>query len=56
MFIIPVSLGRNISFLIEIAVKYYIARRNGSISFLDNYYSESKKNTERQNNEEQKDD
>ncbi len=41
MFIIPVSLGRNISFLIEIAVKYYIARRNGSISFLDNYYKEN---------------
>ncbi len=41
MFIIPVSLGRNISFLIEIAVKYYIARRNGSVSFLDNYYKEN---------------
>lgn len=55
MFIIPVSLGRNISFLIEIAVKYYIARRNGSISFLDNYYGEqnedNEKNDSKENNE-----
>jgi len=59
MFVIPVSLGRNISFLIEIAVKYYIARRNGSISFLDNYYgdqldenheNEIKDNNEKKNN------
>ncbi|MCX6583432.1 MAG: HPr(Ser) kinase/phosphatase [Candidatus Aminicenantes bacterium] len=35
MFNLPVALGRNLSILIEAAVKYYISRKNGSRSFVD---------------------
>ncbi|HLP46232.1 MAG TPA: HPr(Ser) kinase/phosphatase [Candidatus Kapabacteria bacterium] len=34
-FIVPVALGRNLSILIEAAVKYFISRKNGSRSFID---------------------
>lgn len=35
MFNLPVALGRNLSILIEAAVKYFISRKNGSRSFVD---------------------
>jgi HPr kinase/phosphorylase len=35
MFNLPVALGRNLSILIEAAVKYYISRKNGSPSFVE---------------------
>jgi len=35
MFIIPVAPGRNISTLVEVAVKYYMSRKNGSKSFIE---------------------
>ena len=34
-FVLPVAPGRNLSTLIEVAVKYFISKRNGSISFMD---------------------
>ncbi|MCU0286219.1 MAG: HPr(Ser) kinase/phosphatase [Acidobacteria bacterium] len=34
-FNIPVALGRNLSILIEAAVKYFISKKNGSRSFID---------------------
>lgn len=34
-FNVPVALGRNLSILIEAAVKYFISRKNGSRSFID---------------------
>jgi len=38
MFILPVAPGRNLSTLIEVAVKYYISRKNGSESFIEHIY------------------
>ena len=35
MFNLPVAVGRNLSTLIEVAVKYFISRKNGSISFME---------------------
>jgi len=35
MFRLPVSMGRNLSTLVEIAVKYFISRKSGSESFLE---------------------
>jgi len=35
MFNLPVAVGRNLSTLIEVAVKYFISRKNGSLSFLE---------------------
>ena len=35
MFVIPVAPGRNISTLVEVAVKYYMSRKNGSKSFIE---------------------
>lgn len=35
MFKLPVSVGRNLSTLVEIAVKYFISRKSGSESFLE---------------------
>lgn len=35
MFNIPVGVGRNLSILIEVAVKYFIARKTGSKSFIE---------------------
>lgn len=35
MFKLPVSSGRNVAIMIEAAVKYFIARKNGSTSFVD---------------------
>lgn len=32
---IPVALGRNLSTLVEVAVKYFISRKGGSISFIE---------------------
>lgn len=37
MFNLPVAVGRNLAILIETAVKYFIARKNGSIPFTDYY-------------------
>lgn len=37
MFNLPVAVGRNLSILIEAAVKYFIARKNGNISFTEHY-------------------
>ncbi|MCI0471496.1 MAG: HPr(Ser) kinase/phosphatase [Candidatus Aminicenantes bacterium] len=38
MFKLPVALGRNLSTLIEVAVKYFISRRDGCPSFVDAIY------------------
>ncbi|MGE5340417.1 MAG: HPr(Ser) kinase/phosphatase [Candidatus Omnitrophota bacterium] len=35
MFNIPVGVGRNLSTLIEVAVKYFISRQSGGVSFVD---------------------
>jgi len=35
MFNLPVALGRNLSTLVEVAVKYFISRRSGSLSFME---------------------
>jgi HPr kinase/phosphorylase len=35
MFNLPVALGRNISTLVEVAVKYFISRKSGCKSFID---------------------
>lgn len=35
MFKLPVAMGRNLSTLIEIAVKYFISRKSGSESFIE---------------------
>jgi HPr kinase/phosphorylase len=38
MFNLPVALGRNLSTLIEVAVKYFISRKDGCPSFVDTMY------------------
>jgi HPr kinase/phosphorylase len=38
MFNLPVAMGRNLSTLIEVAVKYFISRKNGSRSFIEYLY------------------
>jgi len=38
MFNLPVATGRNLSTLIEVAVKYFISRKNGSRSFIEYLY------------------
>jgi len=38
MFKLPVASGRNVSTLIAAAVKYYLSRKSGSISFIDRIY------------------
>jgi serine kinase of HPr protein (carbohydrate metabolism regulator) len=43
MFTLPVAPGRNLSTLIEVAVKYFISRKNGSPSFIEHIGKESKK-------------
>lgn len=43
MFNLPVAMGRNLSTLIEVAVKYFISRRNGSQSFIEHIYEKDKK-------------
>ena len=43
MFNIPVALGRNLSILIEAAVKYFISRRNGLSSFIEYLNGENQK-------------
>ncbi|MCP5108132.1 MAG: HPr(Ser) kinase/phosphatase [bacterium] len=35
MFNLPVALGRNLSTLVEVAVKYFISRKKGSMSFME---------------------
>ncbi len=42
MFKLPVSIGRNLSTLVEIAVKYFISRKSGSESFLEQLNRENK--------------
>jgi HPr kinase/phosphorylase len=42
MFTLPVAPGRNLSTLIEVAVKYFISRKNGSQSFIEHIYKEIK--------------
>jgi HPr kinase/phosphorylase len=39
MFNLPVAVGRNLSTLIEVAVKFFISRRSGSMSFVEQFYS-----------------
>jgi len=41
MFKLPVSIGRNLSTLVEIAVKYFISRKSGSESFLEHLNKEN---------------
>ena len=38
MFNLPVAVGRNLATLIEVAVKYFISRKNGSVSFIRHIY------------------
>jgi HPr kinase/phosphorylase len=40
MFKLPVAVGRNLSTLIEVAVKYFISRKNGSVSFIEHIYED----------------
>jgi HPr kinase/phosphorylase len=40
MFTLPVAPGRNLSTLIQVAVKYFISRRNGSQSFIEHIYNQ----------------
>lgn len=42
MFTLPVAPGRNLSILIEVAVKYFISRKNGNQSFIDHIYQTKK--------------
>jgi len=42
MFTLPVAPGRNLSTLIQIAVKYFISRKNGSLSFIEHIYNQDK--------------
>lgn len=46
MFILPVALGRNLSTLIEVAVRYFISRKSGSRSFVDHINGYDKKKQE----------
>lgn len=46
MFNIPVSAGRNVSTLVEVAVKYFISRKKGISSFVERHYAPDKDNTE----------
>jgi HPr kinase/phosphorylase len=43
MFNLPVAVGRNLSTLIEVAVKYFISKKNGSLSFIEHIYEDKKK-------------
>ena len=43
MFRLPVAMGRNLSTLVEIAVKYFISRKSGSESFLEHLSREQDK-------------
>ena len=43
MFNLPVATGRNLSTLIEVAVKYFISRKNGSRSFIEHFYGKDEK-------------
>lgn len=54
MFNLPVALGRNLSILIEAAVKYYISRKNGGRSFVD--HLNKNKIIESSNNDDDADD
>ncbi|MBN1196389.1 MAG: HPr kinase/phosphorylase, partial [Candidatus Aminicenantes bacterium] len=45
MFVIPVAPGRNVSTLVEVAVKYYMSRKNGSKSFIE-YLDEQQNESE----------
>lgn len=49
MFILPVALGRNLSTLIEVAVRYFISRKSGSRSFVDHINGYDKKKQEGSN-------
>lgn len=42
MFTLPVASGRNLSTLIQVAVKYFISRKIGSPSFLEHIYNQDK--------------
>jgi HPr kinase/phosphorylase len=42
MFTLPVAPGRNLSTLIEVAVRYFISRKNGSLSFVQHLNGEKK--------------
>jgi HPr kinase/phosphorylase len=44
MFTLPVAVGRNLSTLIEVAVKYFISRKNGSLSFIEHVYGSQENN------------
>jgi HPr kinase/phosphorylase len=43
MFDIPVAPGRDLSTLIEVAVKYFISRKNGNKSFMEHIYGKEEK-------------
>jgi HPr kinase/phosphorylase len=49
MFILPVALGRNLSTLIEAAVRYFLSRKSGSRSFVDHINGYDKKKQEGSN-------
>ncbi|MCP5047495.1 MAG: HPr(Ser) kinase/phosphatase [bacterium] len=48
MFNLPVAVGRNLATLIEVAVKYFISRKNGSLSFIEHMYKDEQIRDEQQ--------
>jgi HPr kinase/phosphorylase len=55
MFNLPVAVGRNLSTLIEVAVKFFISRKSGSMSFVEQFYNHTdhdnrEKNQNHENN------
>lgn len=51
MFNLPVAVGRNLSTLIEVAVKFFISRKNGSMSFVEQFYSTTDQDNNHNNRE-----
>ncbi len=50
-FNLPVAIGRNLSTLIEVAVKFFISRKNGSMSFVEQFYNTFDQNNYQKNQE-----
>jgi HPr kinase/phosphorylase len=51
MFNLPVAIGRNLSTLIEVAVKFFISRKNGSMSFIEQFYNTTNQDNNHNNRE-----
>ena len=50
MFNLPVAVGRNLSTLIEVAVKFFISRKSGSMSFMEHLSRSDKNNKNNESN------